>query len=73
MSIVLWLVSIILLAAGLLQLVETYEDSFHFYIYFIMTVISTVGYGSSFEKTETKIVLVALIIGAIIMIPTKSS
>lgn len=43
-------------------------------IYFVMTVISTVGYGNPYNTQTLQIVIIiSLIIIAIIVIPSKSS
>lgn len=50
-----------------------YESEFDYYIYFVMTTISTVGYQNPFSKVELKLLIIALIIVALLVIPAKSS
>ena len=50
-----------------------YQSQFDYYIYFVMTTISTVGYQNPFSKVELKLLIIALIIVALLVIPAKSS
>lgn len=53
--------------------VNTYNLQFDYYIYFVLTTISTVGFENSFNKTEIKIFIIGLVIVAILIIPAKTS
>lgn len=53
--------------------VATYEKQFNYYIYFVMTTISTVGFENVFKIIEMKIFIIGLIIMALVVIPTKTS
>ena len=76
--------TLIIVSSALLQLAqrtETYDKDqkelqklqFDYYIYFVLTSISTVGYENRFNKVESKILSSFLILFAILVIPSKSS
>lgn len=53
--------------------VAAYELQFNYYIYFVMTTISTVGFENPFTIIEMKVFIIGLIIMALVVIPTKTS
>ncbi|KRX03637.1 hypothetical protein PPERSA_04189 [Pseudocohnilembus persalinus] len=52
---------------------QRYDKNYLYYIYFVLTAISTVGYNNIFTNTSTQIVIIVLLQFGIYFVPTKAS
>jgi hypothetical protein len=77
MKILLVICTLLLGFSGLLLIFERQDEnqsnelSYHYMIYFVMTIVSTVGYENPLVSNHSKILLTILVISGIVIVPAN--
>jgi hypothetical protein len=79
LSIILSIATLVIVSAGTLHFNAMFNTSpvntmkYHYFIYLVMTTISTIGYENPFTSSESRILLIILVCFAFSFVPWQSS